>query len=93
MALNHTNITVTTAPTLLVTIPNGSGYVAVQVCNRDSAPVYIGDSIVTGLSGANGGQTIAPSATVQVWMHGNDSLYAVSTAGTAAGAVSVIYSA
>jgi len=93
MALIHTNITVGTTPTLLITIPNGVGYVAVQVNNRDSAAVFLGDNAVTNIVGVNGGQNVAANATVQIWMHGNDSLYAVSAAGTSAGAVSVIYSA
>ena len=93
MALNHSNITVGTTPTPLVTLPNGAGYVAVQVNNRDSAAVFLGDNAVTNIVGVNGGQNVAANATVQIWMHGNDSLYAVSAAGTSAGAVSVIYSA
>lgn len=93
MALNHTNITVGTTPTLLLTMPNGVGYVAVQVNNRDSAGIFLGDSQVTNTVGINGGQNLAANTTVQIWMHGNDSLYAVSAAGTATGAVSVVYSA
>jgi len=93
MALNHSNITVGTTPTLLVTIPNGVGYVAVQVNNRDSAAIFLGDNAVTNTVGVNGGQNLAAAGSVQIWMHGNDSLYAVSAAGTATGAVSVIYSA
>ena len=93
MALIHTNVTVGTTPTLLVTIPNGVGYVAVQVNNRDSAAIFLGDNAVTNTVGVNGGQNLAAAGNVQIWMHGNDSLYAVSAAGTSAGAVSVIYSA
>ena len=93
MALNHSNITVGTTPTPLVTLPNGVGYVAVQINNRDSAAIFLGDNAVTNTVGLNGGQNVAANATVQIWMHGNDSLYAVSAAGTSAGAVSVIYSA
>ena len=93
MALNHSNITVGTTPTLLVTIPNGVGYVAVQVNNRDSAAIFLGDNAVTNTVGVNGGQNLAAAGSVQIWMHGNDSLYAVSAAGTSAGAVSVVYSA
>jgi len=94
MALVHANITVGTTPTLLVTMPNGVGYVAVSIQNRDSAAVYIGDSAITAASGANGGHLIAAtSGTFQIWLHGNDSVYAVSAAGTSTGAVSVLYSA
>lgn len=94
MALIHSNVTVGTSPTALVTIPNGVGYVAVSIQNRDTAAIYVGDASITAASGANGGHLIAAtSGTLQVWMHGNETIYAVSAAGTTTGAVSVIYSA
>jgi len=94
MALIHSNITVGTTPTQLVTIPNGVGYVAVSIQNRDSAAVYVGDKNITAASGANGGHTIAATTgTFQIWMHGNETIYAISSAGTSTGAVSVLYSA
>ena len=94
MALIHANVTAGTSPTALVTIPNGVGYVAVSIQNRDTAAIYVGDSAVTAASGADGGHLIAAtSGTLQVWMHGNETIYAVSAAGTTTGAVSVIYSA
>ena len=94
MALIHSNITVGTTPTPLFTLPNGVGYVAVSIQNRDTAAIYLGDVSVTAASGANGGHSIAAtSGTLQVWMHGNETIYAISAAGTSAGAVSVIYSA
>jgi len=94
MALIHSNITVGTTPTPLVTLPNGVGYVAVSIQNRDSVAVYVGDKNITAASGANGGHSIAATTgTFQVWMHGNETIYAISAAGTSTGAVSVIYSA
>ena len=94
MALIHSNITVGTTPTPLFTLPNGVGYVAVSIQNRDTAAIYLGDVNVTAASGVNGGHLIAAtSGTFQVWMHGNETIYAISAAGTSAGAVSVIYSA
>ena len=94
MALIHTNVTVGTTPTPLVTIPNGVGYVAVQIQNRDTAAIYLGDSAVTAASGANGGHVVAAtSGSFQIWMHGNETVYAISAAGTSTGAVSVLYSA
>ena len=94
MALIHSNITVGTNPTPLVTLPTGVGYVAVQIQNRDTAAIYVGDSAVTAASGANGGHTVAATTgSLQIWMHGNETIYAVSAAGTTTGAVSVIYSA
>ena len=94
MALIHVNVTVGTTPTPLITIPNGVGYVAVSIQNRDTVAIYVGDANITAASGANGGHVIAAtSGTFQVWMHGNETIYAVSAAGTSTGAVSVIYSA
>lgn len=94
MTLFHANITVGTTPTPLVTLPNGVGYVAVQIQNRDSVAIYVGDSAVTAASGANGGHTVAATTgSLQIWMHGNETVYAISAAGTSTGAVSVIYSA
>ena len=94
MALIHANITVGTTPTPLITLPNGVGYVAVSIQNRDSAAVYVGDSTITAASGANGGHLIAAtSGTFQIWLHGNETIYGISAAGTSAGAVSVLYSA
>ena len=94
MALIHTNITVGTTPTPLITIPNGVGYVAVSIQNRDTAAIYVGDASITAASGANGGHLIAAtSGTFQVWMHGNETIYGISAAGTSTGDVSVLYSA
>jgi hypothetical protein len=93
MALIHSNVTVGTTPTLLLTLPNGVGYVAVSIQNRDNAAIYVGDNAITA-SGANGGHLIAAtSGTLQIWLHGNESIYAISAAGTSTGAVSVLYSA
>jgi hypothetical protein len=93
MALNHLNITVGTTPTLLATMPNGVGYVAVNIFNNDNSPIFVGDNAVTSAAGANQGSQIVKGTNIQFWLHGNDSIYAVSAAGTTAGAVSVIYSA
>lgn len=94
MALIHSNITVGTTPTPLLTMPNGVGYVAVSIQNRDSVAIYVGDASITAASGANGGHSIAAtSGTLQLWLHGNETLYAISAAGTSTGAVSLIYSA
>jgi len=94
MTLFHANITVGTTPTALITLPNGVGYVAVSIQNRDSAAIFVGDKNITAASGANGGHSIAATTgTFQIWMHGNETIYGISSAGTSTGAVSVIYSA
>jgi hypothetical protein len=93
MALTHTNITVGTTPTPLVTLPNGVGYVAVSIYNNDNASIYLGDSAVSVSAGLNQGSVLAKNTFLQIWMHGNETIYAVSSGGTSTGAVSVIYSA
>ena len=92
MALNHINVTVGTTPTQLVTLPNGVGYVACQIFNNDSAAIFIGDAQVD-KANPGIGLRIAAAASLQIWLHGNETIYAISAAGTANGAVAVVYSA
>ena len=92
MALVHTNNTVGTAPTCIVSMPSGlSRNVAVQIQNLDTAAIFIGDSTITS-SGATRGHSIAVNATQQLWLNSGDKVYAISAAGTSAGAVVVTYS-
>lgn len=91
MALAHANVQVNTTPTQLVVMPGGVRYTAVSIQNTHSAAIFIGDKSVT-TSGATIGHSVAAGATYQVWLGANDSLYAISVAQTAAGAVSLIYS-
>lgn len=91
MALVHLNATVGTSPTALVTLPAGQPSTAVQVCNNHTAVIYLGDTTVA-TSGATRGNQLAVNASVQIWLRPGDTLYAVSAAATAAGAVSIIYS-
>jgi len=90
--LHHDNTTVTTSPTPLVTLPNGVGYVAVQIFNNDTAAIFIGDNAVD-KANPGIGLKIAAGASLQLWVHGNETIYAISSAGTANGAVAVVYSA
>ena len=92
MALHHSAVTVGTSATLLATIPTKSPYTAVLLFNDDNNAIFIGDSSVA-TSGANLGVKISKSTTTtQIWLNAGDSLYAISAAGTAANAVSVLYS-
>jgi hypothetical protein len=92
MALVHTNSTVGTTPTQIVQVQTGlQRNIAVQIQNLDSAAIFIGDSTVTA-SGATRGHSIAAAATFQIWLNPGDKVYAISAAGTAAGAVVVTYS-
>jgi len=92
MALNLENFTVGTTATPLITLPNGVGYVACQIFNNDSAAIFVGDTNVS-KANPNIGLKIASGASVQLWVHGNETIYAISSAGTATGAVAVVFSA
>jgi hypothetical protein len=73
-------------------MPTGVKTTAIQIANRDSAAIYLGDSVITAASGANGGFPLAANASVQLWLNATDTVYAISAAGTSTGAVTVIYS-
>jgi hypothetical protein len=93
MAFQTKNATVGTTAGMLVTLPvtMGQGR-AVQIQNNDSASIFIGESNVT-TSGATKGHVILAAQTYQVWISGGDTIYAISAAGTAAGAVCIQFSA
>jgi hypothetical protein len=91
MALVHINQTVVTTPTPLVTIPSGGSYTAVQICNNHTSPIYLGD-ISVAATGATRGNQLASNASVQIWLQPNDTIWAISAANTAAGAISIVYS-
>ena len=93
MALIHRNVSVGTTVTLVTTIPaGGPRSVAIQLENLDTAAVFIGDNTIT-TSGAGRGHSIAANATFQLWLSPGDSIWAISAAGTTAGALVVTYSA
>jgi len=92
MALVHNNPTVGTTPTLIVSMPTGIDYTAVQIYNRDNQAIYIGDYDVTVAVGPAAGSVLASNSSVQLWLNAGDEVWAISTGGTANGAVSVIYS-
>ena len=91
MAIVHVNKQVTTSATLLTTLNTGTEYTAVSIQNNDSASIFIGDSTVS-TTGANKGHVVAAGATYQLWLRASDAIYAISSAGTGANAVSILYS-
>jgi hypothetical protein len=91
MAIVHQNKTVASTATLLTTLNGITEYTAISIQNNDSASIFIGDNTVT-ISGANKGHVVAAGATYQLWVRASDAIYAISSAGTAANAVSVLYS-
>jgi hypothetical protein len=93
MAFQSINTTVATTATVIANLPIYIGQNrAVQIFNGDSAAIFVGDFDVT-TSGATKGHTVSAGANYQVWVNGGDVIYAISAAGTAAGAVIVQYSA
>jgi hypothetical protein len=92
MAIVHLNTTVGTTVTKVLTLPTGlKASVAVQFQNLDSAAVFIGDSTITA-SGATRGHSIAANATQQFWLNPGDVVWAISAAGSTAGALVTTYS-
>ena len=89
MALVHTNTTVGTTATLICQLPAGLKYTAVSIYNNDNNPIFLGDASITTSTGT---QVTSKAVASQLWLNAGDKLYAVSAAGTTAGAVSIIYS-
>ena len=91
MAIVHINKTVATSATALTTLDAVTEYTAVSIQNNDTATIYVGDNTIS-TSGVNRGHAVANGTTFQIWLRANDTVYAISAAGTAANAVSVLYS-
>jgi len=91
MALVHVNATTATTAQPLFTLPSGLPSTAVQICNNHTAVLYIGDATVS-TSGATRGSQIAVNASQQVWLRSGDTVYGITAAASAAGAISIIYS-
>jgi hypothetical protein len=92
MALVHQNATVGTTPTKILTVQSGlQRGIAVQIQNLDTVAIFIGDNTIT-TSGATRGHQVAVNATQQLWLNSGDTVWAISAAGTTAGAVVITYS-
>ena len=91
MALVHDTFTVGTTATLLATIPEGNPTTTVAVVNDDNSSIFIGDATIA-VSGANKGLTVVKSTNYRIDLNAGDQLYAISSAGTANHAVTVLYS-
>ena len=92
MALVHVNTSTRTTSSILFQMSAGIPSTAVQIYNGHSAAIFLGDTTVT-TTGATIGNSIAAGGSVQIWLKANDIVYAVSAAASAAGAISVLYSA
>jgi hypothetical protein len=91
MSLVHNSVTVGTTATLIAEIPAGNPRTAVQVSNSDSAVIFLGDATLSN-TGVDKGVRLDSNASAQIWLNAGDKLYAVSTAGTAAYVVGVLFS-
>ena len=92
MAVIHDVFTVGATATLICEIPRKCPPTAVLIFNDDNNPIFIGDPTIT-VSGANIGLKVPKSTSnTQVWLNAGDKLYAISSAGTSAHAVSVLWS-
>lgn len=91
MALVHDTFTVGTTATLLATIPEGNPTTTVAVVNDDNSSIFIGDATIA-VSGANKGLTVVKSTNYRIDLNAGDKLYGISSAGTSANAVTVLYS-
>lgn len=90
MSFFHTNVTVGTTPTLLLTVPSGQVSTQVTIQNQDTASIFIGDTTITA-SGATRGHAIAAGAEHTRLYYPGDKIYAVSAAGTVAGGAIILF--
>lgn len=91
MAFKHINATTFTTPTAIFTAPTGlPRQTPITVYNGHSASIFIGDSTIT-TSGATIGRTLAASNSQTFYVNSGDVVYAVSAAGSAAGAIVITY--
>ena len=93
MAFKHFNAsTLTTASILHQVDKNARPDTPITIYNGHSAAIFIGDSTIA-TSGATIGTTLNNAARLTVYAGPNDTIYAISASGSAAGAIVITYSA
>lgn len=91
MSFNHVNATTFTNTTAIFTAPTGiPRQTPITIYNGHSAAIFIGDSTIT-TSGATIGRTLAAANSQTFYVNGGDVVYAVSAAGSAAGAIVITF--
>ena len=91
MAFNHVNATTFTNTTAIFTAPTGiPRQTPITVYNGHSAAIFIGDATIT-TSGATIGRTLAAANSQTFYVNGGDVVYAISAAGSAAGAIVITF--
>jgi hypothetical protein len=93
MAFQHINASTLTTPSKLITIAlNIPRQTPITVYNGHSGSIFIGDSTIA-TSGATIGRTLAAAASQTFYVNGGDTIWAISAAASAAGAIVITYSA
>ena len=93
MALIHVNAQTATAPVVLLTVKQTARpQTAITLYNGHSASIFVGDSTIA-TSGATIGRTIPASSSQTFYMSGGETIYGISAAASAAGAIVMTYSA
>ena len=91
MAFRHINATTFTTPTAIFTVPTGlPRQTPINIHNGHSAAIFVGDETIA-TSGATIGRTIAANANQVFYVNSGDVVYAISAAGSAAGAIVITY--
>lgn len=93
MAFKHVNASTQTVVSILHQVDkNARPLTPINIYNGHSAAIFIGDTSIT-TSGATIGRTIANGTSQIFYASAGDTIYAISAAASAAGAVVLTYSA
>lgn len=93
MAFKHINASTQTVVSILHQVDsNARPNTPINVHNGHSAAIFVGDTSIT-TSGATIGRTIAAGANQVLYASANDTIYAISAAASATGAIVLTYSA
>ena len=93
MAFIHVNTqTLTTASVLFQVSKDAKPLTPVTIYNGHSASIFIGDTTIA-TSGATIGRTIPTASSQTFYCNANDSVYGISAAASAAGAIVATYTA
>jgi len=93
MAFQHVNASTFTTPTAIFTAPTGiPRQTPINIHNGHSAAIFVGDQTIA-TSGATIGRTIGANANQVFYVNGGDTVWAISAAASATGAIVITYSA
>jgi hypothetical protein len=93
MAFKHINASTQTVVSILHQVDsNARPQTPITVYNGHGASIFVGDTTIA-TSGATIGRTIAAGTSQTFYASANDTIYAISAAASAAGAIVLTYSA